>query len=560
MKKHSILTNHGLSLIEAIVASGLLAMIAIAGTSLSQISTNSSKYSDQKNEFESLSSLIRERLKYEITCRQSIGDTSGLNLKIDNSVFSDQLSTTFDPSTPDNGWNISMKIPGIQSGQELIGDTISKDTTIPGRKMKIDLLRLTDGSRYVNAAGELVYTAMLYLGASQINGMKYQPHLITSVNMTVDGSGDIVKCSSSSEPSLSQVCEEMGCKFDPSATPPCQCITTQVICATPGYYPTAFKNGLPDCRPLGGKDCEGDTFLVGIGIERSICAPTPSKPTCSPVGSYYYWNSIPSFDTSVFPPILTWKGQWDPYDVPSWSLKDVNPSWNEDMDLGLPNNFNTSLGNNFYQYGSRIISCGKYTPPPTTSTTAPPSTTSTTTTTTLASTPTTTPPSSSTSTTTTSTTTSTTIPPSVTCSSGSLQSFSYTISKCADPGNTGTRPSSPFTNNVGSCSNLSGSLGTDSYCEDTIYNADQCIPPGASNSAPAIFGTWSACVSTTPTTLPPSGPACVCYSNKVKTGGTVEVYSYCEWAEDPEGFCKNLKGQNGNMQCGRTTKTKSQCN
>jgi hypothetical protein len=79
----------------------------------------------------------------------------------------------------------------------------------------------------------------------------------------------------------------MGCTYDDTNAQPCTCLRTQQVCSLPGYDPVAIKNGVSDCRPLGGDCADPPTYLAGIAIEKAICRPAPTPagtplPTATP--------------------------------------------------------------------------------------------------------------------------------------------------------------------------------------------------------------------------------------------------------------------------------------
>lgn len=292
----------GMTVVEILVAMAIMGILAAMGATLTKMSVDATRFSDQKNELDSLAELIAEKLKFETTCRGTIGPTSGLNLQITSSVYDDNLSRSFNPTDANGGWEIPMVLPGIGAGTTMDQDVLNNSTNslIMGRRLKIDNIRLADGVRYT-VGTNTHYVASVYLSASDINGFKYKPVMISTVNISVDASSNIVTCSTAQSANPAEVCTSMGCNWNAGATPPCNCASEMSPCPQIGFYPVAYRNGIPDCRPLGGDDCSGSAYLVGIGIERTYCSDVPLTvlTTSTTVGAG------PTTTTTTAPPTTT---------------------------------------------------------------------------------------------------------------------------------------------------------------------------------------------------------------------------------------------------------------
>lgn len=273
--------NKGFSLTETLLAILLLSISVLVVASLTQLSQNSGKYSETKNQQEQLGATIFQHLQYDNSCRNAIGSASGLNLQISPTLFASKLNQPFDPANANGGWEFSMNIPGIGSGPAMNGNTIDSgaNNLLMARRLQINRLRLADAVTYTEA-GITKYVATVYLQVSEINGMPMRPQMLGSILIETNGANDITTCSATNSEALQNVCTDMGCVYNAAQSPPCRCIRTTRICTAPGYYPVAFKSGVADCRPLGGEDCANPgSYLTGVGIEKSICSDAPSAAT-----------------------------------------------------------------------------------------------------------------------------------------------------------------------------------------------------------------------------------------------------------------------------------------
>lgn len=244
-----------MSFIEVLIAVAMIGLLVLATGSVTQFLSKSTEYGERTNSILALSNLIRENIKYTNLCDMAIGPASTYN------------QNTFDPATGD----IRIAIPNIQSGPNMNMNYVGRGIVVLPMRVQVDRLRLKD---LTNTSGNL-YLAQVYLTASEIGGIQHKEVPVASVYLNIDGVApnmSIQECYGTESGISRSVCENMGCAWNTANNPACQCVTPNGICPL-GEVPIAVKNGIPDCRPLGGAPCPPGEYLVGVSVGTTICAP-----------------------------------------------------------------------------------------------------------------------------------------------------------------------------------------------------------------------------------------------------------------------------------------------
>ena len=284
----SVLGRKGFNTLEMMVGLAILAVVILAGASLAQVANKSTQYADRKQELQSLSQMIIERLKNGPSCISALQGQSiaGTNTNGKGNAYGNSGKSL---RTAGDTRQFAMYLPGIRAGSAMnidyIDPTASQaDRQILPRRLEIKELGFGDGILLTTVPNEK-YLVNIYLQADEIGGMSFKRQLIGSTTITVDAADKITACEAMPADAMKTVCESdtgMGCVWDPNTQPNCRCLRSQILCAAPGYYPVSFESGVPNCRPLGGKTCAAGEYLVGVGIDEVICAPAPT--TC-PTGT-----------------------------------------------------------------------------------------------------------------------------------------------------------------------------------------------------------------------------------------------------------------------------------
>lgn len=244
-----------MSLVEVMISVAVLGIVALSTLSASQLLMQSTDYGDRSQAVMALASQIRERVKYSDLCDASIGPTSNYN------------QNNFNPAAPE----IRLKIPNIKSGVTMLDDFISQGQIVPSMRLHIDSLRLTE---LTNISGSK-YVAQVVMSASAIDGLPYKSVHVSTVQFEIQGVSpnmSISKCIGIESGVTKTICENMGCAWDILLPVKCSCLQANGMCPL-GEVPVAVKLGMPDCRPIGGKACGANEYLVGVMIEKSHCAP-----------------------------------------------------------------------------------------------------------------------------------------------------------------------------------------------------------------------------------------------------------------------------------------------
>lgn len=289
--KRAALSQFGFNTIELLVGVAILAIVALAGATLLQVANQATNYPQRKQELQSLGSFIMQNFANEKTCTLAL---SGNNLLNPNSNGKANGVARGRNRIDQTGRVIYINnMANLQAGPAMDATTV--DPTGPvaqrqflTRRLQLDYLDLENAVTLgPDGNGNTDYLAGVYLEASEIgSGFAFKPVFLGSLVLKASAAGDVVSCQSMPSDAIKAACQSstgLGCQYDPNSTPSCRCIRSQRLCTAPGYYPVGFTNGEPDCRPLGGGVCSNaNEYLVGIELEKTICAPVPT--TC-PTGT-----------------------------------------------------------------------------------------------------------------------------------------------------------------------------------------------------------------------------------------------------------------------------------
>ncbi len=311
---HQANDQGGFSYVEVMLVSALILVLAYTGAQVLSTTNRATSNTDRRLAANSVAGIIAEALRYETSCTDALGPASGVPLQFNGSVPAQR--------------HIALRIKNIQAGGDMTGEIIHGSVTgsptggstdLPAARLRFIELKLTDALDLdPTPDDDPLVKQVLYSVRMSVtdfnNEQSIREKIMGSVILNIDTSGaswPVTNCLAPTVETLKPVCEGMGCVYDAAQMPPCRCLAALAVCSTPGYFPIAFKNGVPDCRPLGGDTCPGTSFLVGVGIERNICAPVPlnsgsgaplgsgsgAGPTCAAVG-----------DTTGSGPLCSWVG------------------------------------------------------------------------------------------------------------------------------------------------------------------------------------------------------------------------------------------------------------
>lgn len=247
--------GRGFSLVEVLI---VVAIVAVSLLSLAGLSVHLDKapaYSEAKVHLGSLAGSIRETLKYKQSCEAAL---MGIN-----SINPAQL-------TPTGNQQLQIKIPKILSD----GTNILAANTV-SQKLNVRSIRLVNS---VNVPGTNKYFSEVELTADiQSSNFALKPVIAGGFYYTLPvGGGPIQSCDTLPQ-DPSPLCEEMGCTWNVTQSPPCVCQAIDLTCPAQQYPTGIDANSQPVCTALGsGPPCAAGTYLQEVHIGGKTCIPLPA--------------------------------------------------------------------------------------------------------------------------------------------------------------------------------------------------------------------------------------------------------------------------------------------
>lgn len=261
----SISKKNGYTLVEVTIVTGILALSILAWAEMANRLSRSAQQPDAQLSRDSVASMIRETLKFQTTCNTAL-------------IGGGKNASGFEPGSILRGISeVQMLIPGIYNDGTPNDDVIARNSRV--QKIVITSLHLANA---INV-GPSKYFAQVRM-ESQVAATRAQlrPVDVGAFYFTTVGGNALLSCdNTSTDPT--PLCVEMGCTWNPAATPACQCQPIDLSCP-PQQYLTGVAAGVdalgnptsnPICTPLGNGPCQPGYYLRGISIGVSDCAPLP---------------------------------------------------------------------------------------------------------------------------------------------------------------------------------------------------------------------------------------------------------------------------------------------
>lgn len=248
--------NHGFTFVEVAIATALIMVGLLALLKLSDYMRQSALIPDAQSRRDALAKTIKEVLSYQSTCTRAV---VGVGLNSSGMSGAAIVGET---------QQVRLLLPGAQGDSTPANDVVAAGSQVP--RLNIVNLRLTNA---VDLGGGRYFSQVFLDAQPQGSTLSLKPVTTGAFYFTVSGNA-IVSCDNEGlDPT--PLCVEMGCTWNPSATPTCQCPALSLSCP-PLHFMTAIDNaGNPVCTPLGGPPCAPGTYLRGIGIGTSDCATLP---------------------------------------------------------------------------------------------------------------------------------------------------------------------------------------------------------------------------------------------------------------------------------------------
>lgn len=248
-------SESGFSLIEMIVAASLIVLTALVGAQLFSVARISTRTVEATLEKTNIISAIRQIIRYNNTCTQSLAN--GLN----GFGFTSA-------SILSGNHEIKIRIPGILQDSTPSDDVVEANTKV--QRVNVESLKL------VNALdmGANKFVAQIQLTVSDaVTNRSMRPVEVGSLYFVTNGTA-FIACENDTTNS-SPLCVELGCTWDPAATPMCQCPAITVTCPPQQFLTGIDGSGNPICTPLGDGQCPPGTYLRGVSIGANDCVPLP---------------------------------------------------------------------------------------------------------------------------------------------------------------------------------------------------------------------------------------------------------------------------------------------
>ena len=232
----------GFTLIEVLVAAGLMSLAVLAIADLSQLSTRANRTGLLASDFTELTALIQLTLANPTVCATAFKATGGDNTVIFSGTSPSSLASLNISANPIVTLTADAQTPGLQITNLQLNPPLWTDPSPPaGQK------------HYLT---QLLVQAKLNVSGGAIGSNAYAKLFV--VDIYTDLGGKITGCSPTTGQLEQQLCSAMGGTFDAAAAPPCSVPNTlaRKSCFQPpsaSSFVTGFNNSVSG--PSGGLNC-----------------------------------------------------------------------------------------------------------------------------------------------------------------------------------------------------------------------------------------------------------------------------------------------------------------
>ncbi len=266
----------GYSLVELMVAVGIVSTLTMAGYGLDSLIRDSLRAGSDARAAQLLASDIRERLRYSDLCTAAISSSAGMNK---GAIHTSRLVS----NDPDNQLQVALRIPDLRAGDHMTSDVLQKGQILPSQDLVVSDLRLMNAVP-VDAA-ENTYMAQIRLALkSSKSNRELHPIDVGTIFFRTNGQGNgksIEECLGMDSGITEAVCSGMGCTWMTSPVPSCQCQSLSKLCPA-GELPVRFDDGKAVCQPLGGTPCPSGQYLTSVFLGGRTCASLAATPPPPP--------------------------------------------------------------------------------------------------------------------------------------------------------------------------------------------------------------------------------------------------------------------------------------
>lgn len=247
-----MIRNHGFTIVEIMIVLAVLSVSVFLSAEVLNQMNRSIKYPEAQVNLGAISTVIRETLKYQVTCLTAVSGASGISAA----------------NIANNTQEIQLSLPGILADGTPADDLLAANAII--QQLEITNIKLKNS--VLLAAGK--YFSEVELSAKvRATGLQLRPIISGGFYYTVVGTA-ITSCDTPSQNPV-PLCREMGCTWDPALTPACQCAPIDLSCPAQKFITKIDNAGVQTCTPLGAGPCPGGTYLRGVSIGANDCVAMP---------------------------------------------------------------------------------------------------------------------------------------------------------------------------------------------------------------------------------------------------------------------------------------------
>lgn len=248
----------GFTLVEIMIVVGVIAITLLALAGLSVELDKAPAYSEAKINLASVSNMVRETLKYKKTCEQA--------LLLPNTGLSPAAILA-------NTQEVKFSFPGINADSVPADDLLQAGSKV--QKLNISKVKLVN-TIPVGASGTKYFSEVQIEGSVSATGLALAPVIAGGFYYSLNAVGNQFASCDSQTVDPTPLCEEMGCTWNPLASPPCTCTPVDLTCPPQQFLTGVDTNSKPICTAWGkGAPCPAGKYLRGVTIGDNDCIPLP---------------------------------------------------------------------------------------------------------------------------------------------------------------------------------------------------------------------------------------------------------------------------------------------
>ena len=244
--------DHGFTIVEIMVVLAVLSVSVFLTAEVLNQMDRSIKYPEAQVSLGAISTVIRETLKYQVTCQAAVSGLGGMN-----------------PSNiTNNTQELQLRVPGMLGDGTPTDDVLAANTIM--QQLEITSIKLKNS---VALAGGKYFSEVELNAKVRQTGLQLRPVISGGFYYTVAGAS-ITTCDTPGQNPV-PLCKEMGCTWNPSLVPACQCTPIDLSCPAQKFITKIDNAGVQTCTALGAGPCPPGTYLRGVTIGANDCVAMP---------------------------------------------------------------------------------------------------------------------------------------------------------------------------------------------------------------------------------------------------------------------------------------------